>query len=333
MKKKIIRWQQTIIVFIASLILAPLVACSAPAVEKNQSIVTVSKKKGIVKKASGHQQPVWPNNGIAQREFYGNQMFVEQTKTDMRAWIISEYARWPEWNKKDIKKKKGEVLDFFSGKTDIVYPGYTDDGHSLSEFKTLKGVPHYSGDIPRPIKDDYYPLYDFINVGLRNNLENLDFDSGVKSPFRSQGLQSTCPLRLSAVLGLPIGMMRNDDFNDPNDQRKKAVWRKVVLYHEPPSQGCPSGRWESDIITALSLGDGTFLAVTHRYVYRLTFSDLSPVGSAPALNVLDVEFIEEALEKALIGIDPKAVVDQQDFLTKALKLVPSKAPKMVRGAK
>jgi len=162
--------------------------------------------------------------------------------------------------------------------------------------------------------------YDMITVGLRNNLANLDFNSGVKSPFKGQ--ESTCPLRFSSVLGLPIGQIRHDDYEEALDvgERAKAIWRKVILYHEPPSKDCPSGRWQTIIEMAMNLEDGTFLATTGRYVFRLRFSDLSPVGSAPALHVVDAETIEKALEKELAGSDPKTVVDQQAFFAKALHL-------------
>ncbi len=322
--QKSIRWQQILIVCIASLFFAPLLACSAPVVEKKLPAAKVSKQKNIVQKSIDPQKPAWPENSIAQREFYGSQMFVEQTKAGKRAWVISEYTRWPEWNKTDGKKQKGKVLDFFSGKTEVVYLGYTDDGHSLSEFKTLKGQTHYEffseknpigfdsswGGSPYQFKSD-----------VMEYLPHLDFSSGdgVESPFNNA---ANCALQIGSINRI-----------NTYEQRKTPQWRKVILYHEPPSRYCPSGSWESLVLTALNLEDGTFLAATRRYVFRLRFSDLSPVGSAPALYVFDVETIEKALEKALVGIDPKTIADQQGFLTKALQLVPSEAPHIIKETK
>ncbi len=50
--------------------------------------------------------------------------------------------------------------------------------------------------------------------------------------------------------------------------------------------------------TSLDLGDGTFLATTQCYVFRLRMSDLSPVGAAPALHIVDAETIEKIIKSA-----------------------------------
>jgi hypothetical protein len=284
-------------------------------------VVTLLSSVACVAAASAKKNlPVWPNNGIAQRQFfYGGPTFVENDKGKWQAWIISDYSRWREWNKHDDSKKlKGEVLNFFSGKTQIVYPGYSEDQHSLSEFKTLKGKLHE--EVYQSSRE-----YEYITFGLRDNIQNLDFgsyqkiplfnDNAVKLFFSNQS--NNCFIAVGSVTGYPVGEAAPSRFAKV---KVSPSWRKLLFYHEPPSKHCPSGRWSFKATGAMSLNDDTFLLTTQHYVFRLRFSDLSPVGSAPALYVLDADYVEKKLANALSGIDPTTITDQNAFLTKALSL-------------
>jgi hypothetical protein len=64
------------------------------------------------------------------------------------------------------------------------------------------------------------------------------------------------------------------------------------------------------------LNDGTFLAVEGCFVFRLRKSDLSPVGSAPALRVLD----EGAVQAAINQSKGKNIQDATAYIAKALNL-------------
>jgi hypothetical protein len=188
----------------------------------------------------------------------------------------------------------------------------------LPEFKTLKGKVHE--EVYQSSKE-----YEYITFGLRDNIENLDFGSYQKRPLFSDNAvklffsnqSNNCFIAAGSVTGYLVGQTAPARFGKAE---VSPSWRKLLFYHEPPSKHCPSGRWGFKAAGAMSLNDGTFLLTTQYYVFRLRFSDLSPMGSAPALYVLDADYVEKKLANALSGIDPATITDQNAFLTKALNL-------------
>jgi hypothetical protein len=294
-------------------------------------VITLLSSAACVAATSARKNlPVWPNNGIAQRQFFnGGLTFVENDKGKWQAWIISGSSRWGEWKERDNSNKlKGEVLNFFSGETQIVYPGYTEDQHSLSEFKTLKGKLHE--EVYQSSRE-----YEYITLGLRDNIQNLDFGSYQKRPlFNDNAVKlffshpsNNCSIAVGSVTGYPLGEAAPARFEKV---KVSPSWRKLLFYYEPPTKHCPSGRWGFKPTGVMSLNDGTFLLTTQYYVFRLRFSDLSPVGSAPALYVLDADYVEKKLANALAGIDPKTITDQNDFLMKALNLINVDPVKLIK---
>ena len=226
--------------------------------------------------------PVWPNNDIAQRDFYGEQMFVENDKGKWRAWVLSL-----------SDNDKGEVLDFFSGKKQQVKLKYSEDGRVAPEFVDSAGRLHIlTMDLDLHF-DDPRPGGSVGDVGFSDDELYL----GKRSVY--------CSPELIIVTGT--------DLHNPKQLRR---WRKIPLYREPSSISCPNGRWRSLIGTSLDLGDGTFLATTEFWVFRLRMSDLSPVGSAPRLHVVDAEIIEAIIK----GAQGKTITDHHAYLTTALRL-------------
>lgn len=214
--------------------------------------------------------PVWPNNGIAQREFVGNQMFVENDRGIWRAWVLSM-----------SDNEKGEALDFFSGKRQRVTLKYYRDGHPAPEFVDARGRRHRWAQEVDLHFDDERPGGGVGGVG---------FDGG-------------------DVVG--------ENLQTPD---KADYWRKAPLFLSPPSREYPKGRWQwqPGFFTALDLGDGTFLATTEFWVFRLRMSDLSPAGSAPALHIVNAEDLEAVIKDA----EGQVITDPATYLESTLHLPP-----------
>lgn len=230
-------------------------------------------------------RPAWPSDGVAQRAFKGEQMFVEKIDGKWHAWVVSTEDTWePDWRVATSTPRTGEALDFFSGERMLVFPGGDPDGRASPDFTTLKGV--YHGETRWSGKAGGEVL-----KGLTNRyFSDLEFDVGFKNTARSR---PKCPEFLPAVRKV-------------DKVSGEEIWRKVVLYRYPPSAGCPNGSWESILLTALDLGDGTFLATTPEHVIRLSFEDLRPAGTVTNLYVVDTHILEDVLEE---GYDPHALID------------------------
>lgn len=226
--------------------------------------------------AARRDTPAWPTEGVAQVEFEGDQMFVERIGDRWHAWVVAEASTWtPGWNVETDEPRTGAILDFFSGKQIRAFPGSTPDGIAYGEFTTLEGRRHAPARIGRLQETSRFKSQASPHFG------DLEIGDGIRSPDRAR---SRCPLQLVEV--------RREAAD------KSAVWRKVVLYRDPPSRDCPDGSWNSYVFTALDLGDGTFLATTPRYVVRLSLHDLRPVGTVSNLHVLDAAVLERLLADA-----------------------------------
>lgn len=240
-------------------------------------------------------KPLWPDNGIAQRRFDagGNMtMFVEDDHGVRRAWVVSSFAE-----RIDSEHGWAKALDFFSGKVIKVKVGLTEDGHEDQVFTAPDGTFHFDGADPR---------YPFSGTAWGLNLPGLSF--GVDNVLLS-GTIDNCYVGLLAT-----GPVTNYE----TGQKPAARWMKYPIYktHNPGPKGCPDGFLDSLIGGALDLGDGTFLASEGCFIFRLRKSDLSPVGAAPALRVVDASIVHAAIAK----LHGKKVADAAGYLIKALNL-------------
>lgn len=240
-------------------------------------------------------KPLWPDNGIAQRGFKGGGvMFVEDDHGTRRAWVLSDYDKPAQI---DHDHAWAEALDFFSGKVIKVKVDLTDDGHEDNAFTDSNGAYHFYGADPR---------FRFSGIDMMRSLPGLDFNGGDINV--SSTVINGCALHLDATAPTE---------NWVTGEKPTAVWQKYPIYHtDPAPKGCPSGDLASAIGTALDLGDGTFLATEGCFVFRLRKSDLSPVGAAPALRVVDAS----AVKAAFAELDGKTVDDPTGYLIKALNL-------------
>lgn len=224
--------------------------------------------------------PTWPSDGIAQREFRdGSLMFVENDHGKWHAWVLTE-----------TNGPNVEAMDFFTGEHQKVKVKLSADGHQFSVFTDKNGKVHH-----RVVRDDPNSfgtsMYGITGVSINNGVY-----------LRLNGTDARCSLNLNVTTNSEVG---------------PVTLRKVPLYYSSPQhQGCPSGDWHSSIGSVLDLDDGTFLATTPCRVFRLHKSDLSPVGSAPSLHVVDASTVEAALAQT----EDKSIEDPTTYLSKALHL-------------
>lgn len=228
-------------------------------------------------------KPKWPDNGVAQRTFpNGSTMFVENDHGKWRVWVLSQ-----------SQDENIEALDFFSGEHLKVKVKYDSAGYQEEEFVDAKGRVHkaafnFNGHFKDPRPGGYVP-------GVL-----LNDDDGPL--IRMESSDRACSIRL---------------YTSGSFKESPKKWQKVPMFHyDPRTPGCPSGRWDSLINTALDLEDGTFLATTPCWVFRLRNTDLTPASAAPALHVVDANAVNGAIAKAR----GQAVTDATAYLAEALHL-------------
>jgi hypothetical protein len=227
--------------------------------------------------------PVWPDNGIAQRMLPGAYtMFVEH----------DSHGQWHAWVMNG--EEDAQALDFFSGEVLHVKAEMDDHGQQARFFTDASGEAHGTLD----------KVFEF-SPGTGGLPGGVDFAGDLLS---LKGADYHCSASLMSVKG---GVGEDDSMaNHPK-------WMKVPIYHVAArTNGCASGYLRSSIRTAMDLEDGTFLVTMNCWVFRLRKSDLSPVGAAPAIRIVDQAALQTALDQA----KGKNVQDATDYLEKALNL-------------
>ena len=226
--------------------------------------------------------PQWSNYGPAERRFeVGFVMFGEHRDGQWHAWVPSYWGDWvPLHETIDGEApyrgpQRGQVLEFFSGNVVDAIVGQDEMGHAIPAFTTLDGVCHAPGraaDLP-----------DLRSHDLIRNREvgNLTFASYWQ--FDPSGYEG-CDTTLTVV-------------EKHDDQGEDLLWRRLILDYSPPTERCPHGHWQSQVRAALDLQDGTFLAALQSKVVRLSFADLSPVGTGATVRIVDADLIEELITK------------------------------------
>jgi hypothetical protein len=228
--------------------------------------------------------PAWPNTGIAERQLVGSgdawpeSMFVEHTNGKRIAWVLASPGHG-----------HTKALDFFSGRIENVTVqnpgGYADafvDSLGITHRGTLHPVSYFKD--PRPDGA--------IGHNVHVNVSSLQFGNSV-----------SCKPELN------VSERLSDDF-------QSTIWRKVLLYPGSSASGCPSVPWDSIIGTGMGLGDGTMLVPAGHYVFRVSVDDLSPVGVAPDLHVVDESDLKKVIERA----KGKKIEDGSAYLTESLSL-------------
>jgi hypothetical protein len=240
-------------------------------------------------------KPLWPDDGVAQRRFKGGGvMFVEDDHDTRRAWVLSIYDKPAQI---DHDHAWAEALDFFSGKVIKVKVVLEEDGSEDQAFIDSTGDVHvYTTD----------PQYPFSGTAMGLSLPGLDF--AADNVFWA-GTGDDCYVSLNATA---------PEKNYITGRTPPDIWHKIPIYHSVPfpGGGCRSGDLGATVFAALDLGDGTFLMSEGCFVFRLRKSDLSPVGAAPGLRVVDAS----AVKAAIADLHGKKVADATGYLIKALNL-------------
>ncbi|RDS81031.1 hypothetical protein [Dyella psychrodurans] len=224
-------------------------------------------------------KPVWPGNGIAQREFpNGSNMFVENDHGTWRIWVLEL-----------VNGDYVQALDFFSGECMRVKVKFSPDGEQDFAFTDAKGKFHTATD------EGFH-----FTGPVAGDLNDVVFG---RRALRFEGTNNSCDVTLGAVITCY--------------QAADNRWSKFPIYRiAAVPTGCHSGNLDSLVDTALDLDDGTFLVTEGCYVFRLRKSDLSPVGSAPALRVVDESAVQAVIDQA----KGKSIDDATGYLAKALNL-------------
>ena len=222
----------------------------------------------------------WPASPTAQRSFpHGSTMFVEDDHGKLRAWILSETRGG----------SHVEAMDFFTGDRFSASVALEADGHQTAAFTDAKGVTHVAAG----------KGFVFSGGGVSPSIPGLDL--GADSIYVKKSADY-CGSRFLAVTPSAGGA---------------DAWHRFPIYRQDmPGSACPKGKYWSNITSALDLDDGTFLAVEGCFVFRLKKSDLSPVGEAPALRVVD----KAALEAAIDDAKAKGETDTMKYVAQALGL-------------
>lgn len=231
-------------------------------------------------KSEGEPNPVWPDNGVAQRELGDGEdspesLFVEHVGDKWFAWAL-------------IATKDGptKAVDFFTGEivevtaeTQLGDTGSFTDAKGIKHEETTHSGFHYKD--PRP-------------GGVLGDIRFADRSVDRPETFRS-------------------GPIWFDTYQRMADDDATVIWSKVPFY-ECNDSG--QKHWDTLFGTALDLNDGTMLVSAGKYIFRLRQDDFSPVGRAPALHIVD----EAELLRVLDEAKGKDIEDGDAWLTEKLNL-------------
>lgn len=224
----------------------------------------------------GTPPPEWSNYGPAERRFdAGFVMFAEYRDARWHAWIPSYWWSWtgpeqPSWQ--DGDPERGYALEFFSGEVVEAVFRRNEIGEAVAAFTGADGIEHVpSAFNGRPAMRSSPLLRD-------GRIGDLVF---VDDWWRTPGPPDDCTSQVPLVQKL--------------DRDGSAAWRLVLLRHFPATAACPHGTWYSEPRAALDLQDGTFLLSMEDRVVRLSFADLSPVGTGATLRVVDADVFMEVV--------------------------------------
>lgn len=230
----------------------------------------------------------WPDNGIAQRRLEGGfnyNMFVENDNGTWRAWVQSDMS-----GGMPRTRTKAKALDFFSGQQLMVKASVDEESKQQEPgFIDPRGSIHGPHD------------------------QSFEFNRGEAISSRYGGEFSleaiNCPVNLGGIQG---GVSQGWEFH--------PTWIKIPMILDRSNtrkdSPCKDGRFFSVINSTLDLNDGTVLVTMSCWVFRLRRSDLSPVGNAPALRIVDGAAMNSAIDKA----KGQPIEDARAYLDRALDL-------------
>lgn len=227
--------------------------------------------------AMAAETPRWPNHGRAERAFdVGFVMFVEHRDGQWHAWLPSYWGNWtplPPGEAGDQGLERGQVMDFFTGEVLDVLMGRDELGMAIPEFRTDGGELHSPAQL-----------------GESTWMESMAFIHD----WRIRDLSFINDWRLDP--SEYAGCNSNFTVVDKLDEHGIPYWSRLVLDYAPPSERCPHGRWFSQARAILDLHDGTFLLAMSEKIVRLSFADLSPIGTGATVHIVDTDTVLDMID-------------------------------------
>jgi hypothetical protein len=237
------------------------------------------------------ERPSWPKTKIAQRKFSVEAMIVDTRSRPWKLWMIStEY------------KGAGEAMEFFTGenvKNVHIETGAATAPHESADTKSYsfidaKGRRYLSvqadpsrADIDQPSiyagwqqkgrgHDVVLGGYLFENQGA-SDLDGVYTTKAVPvDPNTFFNGQRACE---------PMAYVARTQGSKTQDSDARFVQRTRIIADYDTAHAC----WTTKPVHALDLHDNTFIIATADRVFRINSFDLTPVGAAPELRLIDIK--------------------------------------------
>jgi hypothetical protein len=241
---------------------------------------------------SAEHRAVWPRTTVAERPFDGDTIFIERDGERMRAWVLPS-----------DDDRSGEALEFFSGDREKIARVIADERGEPRGFVAANGRTH--------LADPAFRAYDATdpvsNQGARYFGDRSHFVDFAAEPIAIADAGGSCELELRSIR---VQRQRGDAGRQPDRVREK-----LLMYLDTSRPECRGGRWESSILSAMDLGDGTALLTMPAYAVRVRMSDFAPAGKISALKIMDGARIRAMLRELR---QDEGVVDPNGMLTTRL---------------
>jgi len=227
---------------------------------------------------SPSSKPMWPNSEVAQRDFVTHQVFVDRVAKPGRVWLISEATG-----------NRAHAIEFFSGeKVDSVQVDadgkrvtFSDaHGHDYTAVKARTST----------VSIDNPSSYAGWQEGNRGHEVILGARLDQKESPRS-GLSKGVPTTTASnyfsgqASCEPVPYVARTQGSTYQVSEKGFVARTKILADFDKAHAC----WTSQPLQAVNLEDNTFLLITQDRVFRIDTENLTPAGSAPDLEIIEVK--------------------------------------------
>jgi hypothetical protein len=237
------------------------------------------------------ERPSWPKTKIAQRNFSVETMFVDARSRPWKLWMISTEGQGAR-----------EVMEFFTGervKNVRVETGATSASHATTGVKSYSFIDakgrRYSSvqadpsrvDIDQPSiyagwqrkgrgHDVVLGGYLFENQGASDRDGVYTTKAAPVDPNTFFNGQRACE---------PMTYVARTQGSQTHDSDARFVQRTRIIADYDTAHAC----WTTKPVHALDLHDNTFIIATADRVFRINSFDLTPVGAAPELRLIDIK--------------------------------------------
>lgn len=236
------------------------------------------------------ERPSWPKTKIAQHKFSVEAMFVDTRSRPWKLWMISIENHGAR-----------EAMEFFTGehvKTVRVETGASASHASADaraySFVDAKGH-HYSSvpADPSRVEFDQPSIY----AGWQRKGRGHDVVMGGYL-FENQGTSDRDGVYTTKAIPIdpniffsgqracePMAYVARTQSSQFRDSDPRFVQRAKIIAEYVANHAC----WTTKPVHALDLHDNTFIIATTERVFRISSFDLTPVGAAPDLRLIDIK--------------------------------------------